>query len=365
MNTTLEKTRTIKIGKYELTVPTKEGKTITIEINKIPDLKCPKQNEEVLRKCGMSQKVSNPELSRAMKDVGFKNLCLQKPLPFKHEASEYLLDDINIGSCLISAYTKDNAKDDYVNIPSTNKWMMVPPPKGTDINTPLIPAAWVYWIGSENSSHPDKQQVKQPKNHILEPINFIFIVKSVPNDDDAAVNAHLTNLLKNAGFSALESIFHTGGYATYFESEENVYHQTSFEINHKDTPVTFSNRSFVNGGVHFRLLGPYKTEDGTYIYTASISEESRFHFDKSDCRCGCGHMYISFTEAKNELAKCLLEPKDPKYKVNLYSTNLFNTIPVNTSGQYDPSEIFFTGDHQEDEEMQSSNVCFVAISNYE
>jgi len=378
-----------------------------------------------LSNCGIVRDLRDPQKSPAMKLLDFKNVAIQQPLPFKNPNTKSLIPVVNLNDKFIKPYTPMHAGNDFITLPKTNKWMMTSETL-LGQGKSYIPASWVYWLANAEPKPECKKQlgkIRQPKNHLIEPINFIFVVKNA--EDKLSADKRIIKALSQAGYSYLESLFHTGGYTTYFESQSNLTKQLSLTIENfiqllapsvasfcrifklkfdqvshllklenseleqlvtlklsefchlykitvpmlcqrlnldkyfDEIPLTFANQDYTKGGDHFRLLGPYGIGDDSYVYTASVSEESAF----INQNCRCGHLYISFTKAKCRLANKLSNLKTTDSSVNLYTTNLFNTLALQIETDFDAKDIFFTGDHQIDKNNPLADISFVAVLN--
>jgi hypothetical protein len=386
-------------------------------------VKAPSQS--ALANCGIVKDLRDPQQSAPMQLQGFKNVAIQQPLPTKSLNDESLIAAVNVNETPINPFTAKHAKNDYRELPATNKWMMSSQQLPGN-NVGYIPAAWVYWIADAQPKAlcaAGLGQVRQPINHLIEPINFIFVVNNTV--DESSANEQVIKTLALTGFSSLDSLFHTGGYASYFDCASNVIEQLSLPLekfiqllaprvadfcrvfslefvdicnaleleiaDHEplmavklsdfcnrfnltlsalcqqlslyqdfaEIPLTFANQDYTKGGDHFRLLGPYKFAERSYIYTASVSAESPF----VNQSCHCGHLYVSFTEAKYRLATKLADLKTTVASPRLYTTNLFNTVAMLTAGDFDAREIFFTGDHQIEKNNPLAEISFVAVLN--
>ena len=247
----------------------------------------------------------------------------------------------------ISPYLKDVAKDNYVALPAIGPFMMF----YSDQFKKNLPAAWVYWLGDGQTNVEGHYQ---PVNHVLEPINFIFVVKGF--DTRKQSNEFITDKLSKADFTKEYSDQHSSGYSGVFKNKDGsvtTMKQIGGIVNDGYHGYTFEDVDNPDiGGNHFRLFGPYEDKDNhAYVYTASLSKESpRYYKDGVQC----GHMFESFTTAKSKLAINLLD----NTKAKIYSTNLFTAITSSKSA--DTVNAYYTGDQQATTN-QVSNVAFVAV----
>ncbi|AIT09218.1 hypothetical protein LO80_04005 [Candidatus Francisella endociliophora] len=305
--------------------------------------------------CGYKTQAADPETSQQFKFREMTDNYTIKPAAYKTQAKKEDLDTVMLGSGItldkytISSFNKENAKSDYVNLPAMGPFMMV----YSDEYKKNIPAAWVYWIGDGQTTVNGHYQ---PYNRVLEPINFVFVVKGF--EDKAKANKYLVEQLEKADFTKNYSDQHSGGYAGIFKDSDGklqTFKQIGGMVNGAYHGYTFEDVDNPDiGGNHFRVFGPYQDNDsGAYIYTASISKESpRFYKDNKQC----GHMFESFTTAKSKLAIGLLD----NTKAKVYDTNLFTTIPDRIVKAGDNVDTYFTGD-QQITNSQISNVAFVAV----
>lgn len=304
--------------------------------------------------CGYKTQPADPETSQQFKSLGIKDDYTVKPKPLKAQDSKQELKKMSLSSWKslkeyqILPYNNKNAQSNYVNLPEIGPFMM----SWSDEYKKNVPAAWVYWLGD---GHTVVDGHFQPYNRVLEPINFIFVVKGF--DDTTKANEHLVSKLQQAGFTKEYSDQHSSGYAGIFKTnngELKTFKQIGGHVNDGYHGYTFEDVSSPDiGGDHFRVFGPYKADSGTYIYTASLSKESpRYHKNGQLC----GHMFESFTTAKSTLALGLLDNTSAK----LYETNLFTTIPDSIVKAGENANTYFTGD-QQITNSQISNIAFVAV----
>lgn len=305
--------------------------------------------------CGYKTQPADPETSNQFKSLGIKDNFTVKPEPLKLKGSEKELTKMTLSSWKtlseyqVLPYSKNNAQGNYVNLPEIGPFMMV----WSDEYKKNIPAAWVYWIGD---GYTVVDGHYQPYNRVLEPINFIFVVKGFDNTNKA--NNYMVSKLQQAGFTKEYSDQHSSGYSGIFKGDDGkleTFKQIGGHVNDGYHGYTFEDVSSPDiGGDHFRLFGPYQDKDsGAYIYTASLSKESPRYHKNGEL---CGHMFESFTKAKATLALGLLDNTNAK----MYETNLFTTIPDSIVKAGDNANTYFTGDQQVTN-SQISNIAFVAV----
>lgn len=307
--------------------------------------------------CGYKTQPADPETSEQFKSLNMDDNYTVKPMPYKSQESKQELTKVSLSSWKtlkgyqILPYTYKNAQSNYVDLPELGPFMMV----YSDEYKKNVPAAWVYWLGD---GHTVVDGHYQPYNRVLEPINFVFIVKGF--DDTTKANEYLVSKLQQAGFTKEYSDQHSSGYAGIFKgngSKLETFKQIGGHVNDGYHGYTFEDVSSPDiGGNHFRVFGPYQDKDtGAYIYTAALSKESPRYYKNGG---KCGHMFESFTTAKSTLALGLLDNTNAK----LYETNLFTTIPDSIVKPGENANTYFTGDQQVTN-SQISNIAFVAFFN--
>ena len=305
--------------------------------------------------CGYKTQPADPETSEQFKSLNMDDNYTVKPMPYKSQDSKQELTKISLSSWKtlkdyqILPYTDKNAQSNYVDLPEIGPFMMV----HSDEYKKNIPAAWVYWLGD---GHTVVDGHYQPYNRVLEPINFVFVVKGF--DSTTKANQYLVSKLQQAGFTKEYSDQHSSGYAGIFKGNDGkleTFKQIGGHVNDGYHGYTFEDVSSPDiGGNHFRVFGPYQDKStGAYIYTASLSKESPRYYKNGG---KCGHMFESFTTAKSTLALGLLDNTNAK----LYETNLFTTIPDSIVKPGENANTYFTGDQQVTN-SQISNIAFVAV----
>lgn len=246
--------------------------------------------------------------------------------PAPNQYSVKATDTVKVKKPPFSHYTLRNALKpnavyqippfEYTNqLPKIGKWMVaVSKYKGKTVYVPS------HWLNMKNSSG----------KYVIEPINYLFVVYA--NNEKQAINS-LKKALVKAGFNMKWSgdEYHSGNYHAYFGDTR------VSQLKRKDGVfITFSNDTWLDQNDHFRVMGPYKTtinNKTAFIFASSVSEESVWDEKLND-----GHFYVSFSNARQNLAFGLIRSGNPTYYV--VSNNILNT--PNESTEDHDGRIFVT-----------------------
>lgn len=195
----------------------------------------------------------------------------------------------------------------------------------------LVPAHWI------SLTNPRGQ-------YIIEPINYVFIVYAGKGKQPQNL---LQSALRKAGFTGTASGNHSGGYSAYIGGQL---------LGQLTTPaggaLTYSNREFQFQNDHFRVFGAYRAtinKKTAILFTASLSEESglesslaRLPPEKLQLKLdelknqnrhdelykNYGHHFVSFANARNNLAVGLIKAGYPTYYASM--GNSVNTLGEST-----------------------------------
>ena len=329
--------------------------------------------------CGYKVVLANPQLSRQgidNKQVYHSSAYHDDIKPIK---ISYDLTNTQSKSYIIKQYNPENKTQiEYPELPGIGVWMQfssaflvtalkkIGEPYEGEKLPKYIPASWLYWVGN---SQILVQEYSQPSAHILEPINFIFLVKAPVRNK---ANAKIKQFLAQANYQQDKTS--TNAYAGLFESNSGSIQYVP------QLGKTYASTSQNMVRDHFRLLGPYSIEaTDWYVYSASISQESPFYqrqLNPKNSDSGlfnCGHMYVSFNKAKNTLALNIIKimnqnPFKNKSNVKvlgLYTIDLHNTVKFTHTEKHPftkipAQQIYYTGDHQLNKNTASGHT-FVAI----
>lgn len=169
-------------------------------------------------------------------------------------------------------------------IPKLSKWMIAI--ETGQKTTTYVPAHWL-----------DEQNARG--QFIIEPINYLFVVHA---DNESQATEKLKAALAKAQFTTTWSgeKYHSDNYHAYIGNTR------VDQIKRKDGVfLTFSNNNWLKQNDHFRVMGPYKTtinHHTVYLYVSSVSEETIW-----DQALYAGHFFVSFGNARNNLAVALIE----------------------------------------------------------
>lgn len=205
----------------------------------------------------------------------------------------------------------------------------------TSASTQTVPAHWISLTNARGQ-------------YIIEPINFVFVVYG---KSAKAAGDQLHHVMQKIGFGGTATINHSGGYMAYFGDQ--LLGQLS---NDKGLGYTYSNNDFRYQNDHFRLMGGYPVSiknQQAYLFMASASEESGYESDLAKLSQESihqklneidktnpanayyendGHHYVSFSNARNNLAVALIQAGYPTYFVAF--SNVVNTLGEST-GDHD------------------------------
>jgi hypothetical protein len=183
---------------------------------------------------------------------------------------------------------KTQNEEIIAGLPEIGKWMF-------DSN--LVPSSW---LGK-----------KLGNKSFREPINVI-IADSISKSYEEAKN-NLRNAFIKAGYDYRWG--HSSGYKGLIDS---VYcSQFPDEYFH-----AFSNKPFELNNNHGRIFGPY-LKNGVYYFTGALSRESGYY-----------HNYISFAQARNDLAASLDAKTGYKFINKIWLDNIIENDSL-TTGDHD------------------------------
>jgi|GEM_PF-5617064 len=231
-------------------------------------------------------------------------------------------------------------------LPKIGKWMVIniinglpiyQYPKGSKLleqarsSQELAPAHWVSLSNARGQ-------------YILEPINYVFVVYE---KDPRLAADRLHALMQKINFSSVASEEHSSGYSAIIG--EHLHSQLA---NNRGQGFTYSNNDFRFQNDHFRIFGAHPVTikgQAAYLFTTSVSEESgyesdlaRLSYDQFKVKQAemnaqnphlsytenIGHHFVSFSNARNNLALALIQAGYPTY----YATfgNVVNSLGEST-----------------------------------
>lgn len=195
----------------------------------------------------------------------------------------------------------------------------------------VVPAHWVSLTNTQGQ-------------YIIEPINYVFVVYKSGQKQPVEL---LNSVLRKAGFSSSFGKNHSSGYYAYIGDQL---------LSQLATPsgqaLTYSNRDFRLQNDHFRIFGAYHLDinhQPAAIFVASISEESGYKSELANLPNEAltkkiaemsqqnangeyyesyGHHFVSFANARNNLAVALIKAGYPTYYSSL--GNVVNTLGEST-----------------------------------
>ena len=185
-------------------------------------------------------------------------------------------------------------------LPSLGNWMVAV--SNQNNQQYFVPAHWIDDLSADG-------------RFIIEPINYLFVVY---DKTKSGAIKKLQKSLEKTGFLSTWSgeKYHSGNYHAY------INHELLSQLkNNRDVFLTFSNNFWLNQNDHFRVMGTFQTtinHENAYLFLSSVSEESNWDIKKN-----AGHYYVSFVNARNNLAHALIKNNFATYYVIL--NNFLNT----------------------------------------
>ena len=178
--------------------------------------------------------------------------------------------------------------------PAIGKWM---------INRYMRPAEW---LGARIQGKA-----------LREPINVILVDAVAGSADEA--RARLLQACRAAGYRSREG--HSGGYRGYLGGV--LFHQLPATAWH-----AFSNEPFELHNNHGRIFGPFPIKGG-WLFIGALSRE-RF-----DPRTKTEHIYVSFNQARDDLARKLEEAAGYAVAGYVELANALADAPALSTGDHD------------------------------
>lgn len=186
-------------------------------------------------------------------------------------------------------------------LPPIGKWML---------NAQYEPA---HWLGE---SYRGK--------NLREPINIVIADTVAPSAEDA--KKRLFQNFAAAGYPVREG--HSTGYRAHIDG--TIYEQLP-DGKHQ----AFSNEPFEITNNHGRMFGPHPYRGG-WLFIGAFSRESMDPLDRVK------HRYVSFNQARDDLAQRLDKKTDYKIKAFLDLDNALIDDPTSTSGDHDGTAVLLT-----------------------
>jgi hypothetical protein len=208
----------------------------------------------------------------------------------------------------------------HMLINSTPYYKSKLPPRINQDKITYTPAHWI------NLKNPRGQ-------YIIEVINYLFVVYA---DNNKQAIESLKQRLTTAGFSSKDSKYHGGDYFAVIDGK--LYKQLR---NKSGKLLAFSNEPHQQQNDHLRVMGPEKIEinnQKAFLFVGSVSEESgaqplpskeyiKKHINRI-WHVNFSHQFVSFDNARNNLAVALIQHGNPTYYVA--ASNVLNTTGLST-----------------------------------